>query len=63
MKDKLLTRVQLQDRWTVSKWTIYKYTSQGMLPAVKVGGLRFRETDIEKFENEHFSGGVKTALL
>ena len=64
MGDKLLTVEQICQRYSISKHTIYKWTSKSKIPFLKIGGLvRFRERDLEKMERDNSFGLGDTELV
>ena len=47
----LLTPEQVCERYGISRWTLYQWTARNLIPHLKIQGvLRFRELDIEKWE-------------
>ena len=58
---KLLTPQQICERYHISKWTLYQWTSKGSIPYLKIRRLvRFDEQEIEKWEK---TGSVKVNLI
>ncbi|MBF0570963.1 MAG: helix-turn-helix domain-containing protein [Candidatus Omnitrophica bacterium] len=57
----LLTPENICQRYGVSIWTVYQWTSKSLIPHLKIRGMvRFREEDIEKWESK---GAVQVNLL
>lgn len=57
----LLTPEQVCNRYGISIWTLYQWTSKNLIPYLKIRGLlRFKEQDIQKWEDE---GEVRVELL
>jgi excisionase family DNA binding protein len=56
----LLTARQVADDFGVSTETILRWTRRGELPAIKLpgGAIRYRETDLEDWLNEHQTGAA-----
>jgi excisionase family DNA binding protein len=51
MSGRLLTAVELAERWQVPKSHVYRLTRDGTVPAVKLGRYyRYRLDAIERFE-------------
>lgn len=57
--DRLLTPQEVCQRYSIKKNTLYQWTSKNLIPYLKRGGLRFREKELETWEN----GGVSSAKL
>ncbi len=50
----LINVTEAAEMLRLSKYTIYKYSSQGILPKVKIGNrVSFRSTDLEEFIEKH----------
>ena len=49
--ERLLTPQEVCQRYSIKKNTLYQWTSKNLIPYFKRGGLRFRENDLEKWEN------------
>ncbi len=61
--DELLVAHDICQRYRISKWTLYQWTSKGLIPYLKVGGkILFRAKDIEKWE-ERSAHTLKVSLL
>jgi excisionase family DNA binding protein len=54
MQNKIfLTVAQAEERYGISRWTLYLWASQGKLPSYKIGKLRrFAITDLDKYFEE-----------
>lgn len=52
MTDRLLTLRQLEDRWQVTRQTLWKWRAAGWLPVVRVRGrhIRVRPADAERLD-------------
>lgn len=50
--ERLFSVAELADRLGLAKATIYKKTGAKTIPFVRVGRIRFREADIERWLNE-----------
>ena len=47
----MFTYRELGDRWSVSRWSIYRMVQSGQLHPIKVGGsVRFSVAEVEKIE-------------
>lgn len=56
LSNRLLTPVELADRWGVPKSQVYRLAREGRVPAVWIGRyVRFRPAEVEAFEA---AGGV-----
>jgi excisionase family DNA binding protein len=57
---KFLTVKQAEDRYGISKWTLYLWAAQGKLPSYKIGKLRrFSVDDLDSFfERYKLSGSL-----
>lgn len=56
---KLLTVLQAQERYGISRWTLYLWAAQGKIPSYKIGKLRrFSVNELDKFfeEFKHTNG-------
>lgn len=49
--DRLLTPEEVCQRYSIKKNTLYQWTSRKLIPYLKRGGLRFKENELEKWEN------------
>lgn len=49
--DRLLTPEEVCQRYSIKKNTLYQWTSKNLIPYFKRGGLRFKENELEKWEN------------
>jgi excisionase family DNA binding protein len=49
--DRLLTPEDVCQRYSIKKNTLYQWTSKNRIPYLKKGGLRFKEKDLENWEN------------
>ncbi len=59
-----LTLTEVCQRYGISKWTLYRWTSEGLIPHLKLRGLiRFREQDLKKWEERNLSGGSGSDLV
>ena len=59
----LLTPEQICERYQMKKCTLYQWTSKNVIPHLKIRGMvRFRELDIEKWEESNLESS-KTKLL
>jgi excisionase family DNA binding protein len=60
LTERLLTARELADNFGVSIETILRWTRRGELPAIKLpgGAIRFRESDLEAWLNEHEIGAA-----
>lgn len=62
--DKLLTVTDICERYSVSRYTVYRWTSAGSIPFIKIGGLiRFRLDDLIKWEEKKLIEAPITKLL
>jgi excisionase family DNA binding protein len=62
--DKLLTVIDVSERYGISKWTVYQWTRKYYIPHLKLGGqLRFRLKDLGDWEELNLAGGRKGDLL
>jgi excisionase family DNA binding protein len=62
--DELLSLTDVCQRYGISKWTVYQWTSKGLIPHLKLTGvIRFREQDLKKWEESNLSGAIKTNLV
>lgn len=66
--EKLLKVKEVSRIYKISVFTIYKWTSLGLIPHIKLkGAIRFKESDLLKWEEEnvvrHLSIGVPTTKL
>jgi len=60
----LLTIEQVCERYGVSRWTVYQWTAKNFIPHLKIQGLvRFREPDLEKWEQSKFMTLTESKLL
>ncbi len=60
---KLLTPEQICERYGISKWTLYQWTSKNLIPHLKIRGMiRFVEQEIEGWE-ESFHKIPKVRLV
>ena len=59
--DNLLTLDELCELLRLKKSYVYKLTSRGLIPYYKLGGLRFRESEVMKWieKNQAKGGNVK----
>jgi excisionase family DNA binding protein len=47
---RLITVSQAEDRYGISKWTLYLWAEQGKVPSYKIGKLRrFAVEDLDKY--------------
>jgi excisionase family DNA binding protein len=58
--DRLLTPEEVCQRYSIKKNTLYQWTSKNLIPYLKKGGLRFKENELEKWEN---GGAVNIKLI
>lgn len=49
---KLLTPDDVCARYQIKKPTLYQWTSKNKIPHLKRGGLRFKEEDLNKWEEK-----------
>lgn len=64
MEDKLLTSKQACQRYSISKYTLYKWTSNKKIPYLKIGALvRFKREELEKWEKGNSFGAGDTELI
>lgn len=62
--NKLLDLEDVCQRYRISKWTLYQWTSKGLIPHLKIGGkILFREIDIEEWEQNSFKGEPRLKLI
>lgn len=60
----LLNPEEICKRYEISRWTLYAWTSRNLIPHLKIRGLiRFREQDLEKWEEQNLVGVANTELL
>jgi len=60
----LLTPEQVCERYGISRWTLYQWTSKHLIPYLKIRGLnRFREEDLEKWEEQNLVSDGKAELV
>lgn len=60
----LLTPEQVCERYSISKWTLYQWTSKKFIPHLKIGGLvRFREQEIEEWEENKLVTSARVELV
>lgn len=57
--ERLLTPEEVCQRYSIKKNTLYQWTSKNLIPYLKIGGLRFKENELEKWE----SGGTSNIRL
>lgn len=51
--DELLSLTDICQRYHISKWTVYQWTSKNLIPHLKIGGkILFRENDLEEWERK-----------
>lgn len=61
---RLLTPEEVCQRYRISKWTLYQWTSKCLIPHLKIGGkILFREIDIEEWEQNSFKGEPRLKLI
>jgi excisionase family DNA binding protein len=53
--ERLLTPEEVCQRYSIKKNTLYQWTSKNLIPYLKRGGLRFKENELEKWENRETS--------
>lgn len=52
--DEFLAIQDICQRYKISKWTLYQWTSKRLIPHIKINGkILFRETDLKKWEERH----------
>jgi excisionase family DNA binding protein len=62
--DELLSLTDVCQRYRISKWTVYQWTSKRLIPHLKLrGAIRFREQDLKKWEESNLSGAIKANLV
>ena len=60
----LLTPEQVCERYGISRWTLYQWTSKNEIPHLKIRGIiRFREQDLEKWEEHNLVSVAKVELI
>ena len=47
---RLLTPEDVCERYQIKKPTLYQWTSKNIIPHIKRGGLRFKEEELNKWE-------------
>lgn len=57
--EKLLTILQVSELLSVKRSTLYRWTHQGLIPHIKLGGkfVRFRESDVLNWLEKKKHGG------
>jgi len=64
MENRLLTLDDVCQRYRVSRHTVYQWTAGNFIPHLKIGGqLRFRLSDLLKWEEDNLVGAQKAELL
>lgn len=64
MEDRLLTPIELCERYSISRFTVYKWASLGLIPYIKLrGSIRFRQQDLLRWEENKLTGAPTTKLL
>jgi len=64
MESVLLTPQEICERYHISLHTLYQWTASNYIPHLKIGGqLRFRLSDLLKWEEDNLVGAHKAELL
>ena len=53
--ERLLTPEEVCQRYSIKRNTLYQWTSRNLIPYFKRGGLRFKEKELETWENKGVS--------
>ena len=61
--NRLLTPDEVCKRYGIKINTLYSWTSENTIPHIKRGGLRFREADLNKWDEESFTGEPTLKLI
>lgn len=56
--ERLLTPEEVCRRYSIKRNTLYQWTSRDLIPFLKRGGLRFKETELEAWESRR-AGDLK----
>ena len=60
-EDRFLTPQQFADRFSISRWTVYAWISEGRIKSVKVSRLvRIPESEVDRIVNQGMQGVVGT---
>ena len=63
-QNSFLTLEQVCQRYAISRWTLYRWTSKNSIPHIKVGSLiRFKEQELQDWEESSKSTQLKVALI
>ena len=58
MEKELIPLREIPERWKIPLWTLYKYSSKGVIPTVKIGARVYVDLrDWEEFLSNHKRGG------